>query len=385
VRGFAQAADAFADVALAASPRQRADRLTGLTDQIEARLLRYFGAGALAQAILCPSGTDALLTTAMLIAAERPGEIMTAILPSAAETGTGVPMAAVGRVFDGPDSGLPLTGSAGHIVEIPLRSADGSPRSEEAVNAAFAAAAAAATGHVIVYLTHSTKTGLIAPVSPPAGADVIVDACQARIEPETVLAYLQRGWPVVVTGSKFLGGPAFSGSVLFPRDRRPATGRRPLLPPPGDAVRLGTVLRWTAALATIEAFEPLAASMADSLADRAATIGQAIAANPVLVPVEGLQPRGSGWADQPSIFTFGVRDPMDTRRLLSAAELRPLYEHLARNGVLLGQPVGLGPFGGMRLAIGARDLLRSGEDGLARIFAALEEATAPSLVLGRGQ
>jgi hypothetical protein len=288
-RGFDRAAEAFSTIALSPSPRHRADQLTALTEQIEARLLRYFGAGALARVFLCPSGTDALLTTTRLIAAERPGEAITAILPSASETGTGVPMAAVGRVFDGPDSGLFLAGCAGRTVEIPLRAADGSPLSDDAVNGAFAAATAAATGKVIVYLTHSTKTGLIAPVSPPDGADVVVDACQARIEPVTVAAYLRRGWPVVVTGSKFLGGPAFSGAVLFPLARLTANGQRPLrFAPSGDAPfgdapfgnlasedsaasdsgRLGTALRWTAALAVLDAFEPMAGSMAQVLSDR---------------------------------------------------------------------------------------------------------------------
>lgn len=382
--GFDKAAAAFFDIVQAPSPRQQADRLMALTGGIEARLLRYFGIGALAQVFLCPSGTDALLTTAMLIAAERPDEAMTAILPSASETGTGVPMAAMGRVFDGPHSGTPLIECAGKAVEISLRLADGSPRCEGEVNKAFADATAAAKGNVIVYLTHSTKTGLIAPVSPPSGADVIVDACQARIAPETVAAYLRRGWPVVVTGSKFFGGPTFSGAVLFPRARLPAIGRRLLPPALCDDGKLGTALRWTAALAALDAFEPLSVKTAEVLSNRAAAVERALASNPALVPIGGLQPHGFGWADLPSIFTFGVRDPMDRGRLLSAAELRPLYKQLAQMGVLLGQPVNLGPFGGLRLAFGARDLLdliglsESGDSGLERVFTALEEATTPS-------
>jgi hypothetical protein len=71
-----------------------------------------------------------------------------------------------------------------------------------------------------------------------------------------------------------------------------------------------------------------------------------------------------------------VRDPLDTRRLLSTAQLRPIYERLAHRGILLGQPVDLGTFGGLRIAIGARDLLASpADDGLEAIFAGLEEAT----------
>lgn len=378
-QGYRKALDAFSGIALATSPRQQADRLAALADKIEARLLRYFGVAGLAQVLLCPSGTDALLTTAMLLAAERPGKAMTAILPAASETGTGVPMAAVGRLFDGPDSGTPLTDCTGTTVEIPLRSADGAPRSGDAVNEAFTAATKAAAGNAIVYLTYGTKTGLIAPMTPPSGANVIVDACQSRIAPETVAAYLRQGWPVVVTGSKFFGGPAFSGAVLFPRARLPAAARNQSPTHP----RLGTLLRWTAALAAVDAFEPMAAGMADILSRRTVALERALAANPALVPVAGLQPSGSGWADLPSIFTFGVRDPLDRRRLLSAAELRPLYEDLARRGVLLGQPVSLGSFGGLRFAFGATDLLDKSEDDSRtyRIFTALEAAT--TLASGR--
>jgi hypothetical protein len=383
VQGFAKAADAFSNIVLSSSPRQRANRLEAFTDQIESRLLRYFGVLTLARAFLCPSGTDAVLTTAMLIAAERPGEAITAILPAASETGTGVPMAAIGCAFDGADNGKPLSGYAGKTVEIPLRSADGSPLSQDAVNDGFAVATAAATGNVIVYLTHGTKTGLIAPVFPPDGADIVVDACQARIEPETVASYLRRGWPVVVTGSKFFGGPAFSGAVLFPRARLPANRRWPL----PDGAGLGTVLRWMATLPTIDAFEPIATSLAGILSNRITAIELAFASNPMLLLVGGLRPCGSaGWADLPSIFTFGVRDPMDQRRLLSTGELRPLYERLAHRGVLLGQPVSLGLFGGLRIAIGARELMDGkGDVGLARVFTALEEATAPLHCLGSGR
>jgi hypothetical protein len=385
VQGFNRALEAYSNITQAQSPRQRAEQLAGLTDQIETRILRYFGADPLARALLSPSGTDALLMTAMLFAAERPGKAMTAILPAASETGTGVPMAVVCRRFDGAGSGTPLTDCPRSTVEIPLRSANGSPRSDDEVNDAFAAATAAARGSAVVYLTHGTKTGLIAPVAPPDGANVIVDACQARIGPDTVQAYLKRDWPVVVTGSKFFGGPAFSGAVLFPRARLSAVARnmlpRALRLPPG----LGTTLRWAAAMATIDAFEPMAASITQTLSRRAAHVERAIASNPALVSIAGVLPRGPGWADLPSIFTFGVRDPLDCRRLLSAAELRPLYEQLALRRVLLGQPVSVGSFGGLRLAIGARDLLSSGDGGLARVFAALEEATASSHGLGYGR
>jgi len=387
MQGFGRAARALTDIAGAMSPRQRSRRLTILTEQLKARLLQYFGIGALARVILCPSGTDALLMAAMLVAAERPGETMTAILPSASETGTGVPMAAMCRAFDGPNRGKPLIDGETRVTKIPVRCADGSSRSNDEVNDAFAKAASCAeAGNVVVYLTHGTKTGLIAPVSPPRGTDVIVDACQARIEPETVAAYLMQGWPVVVTGSKFFGGPAFSGALFFPLTRPLATARRTPGSAPRAAARLGTALRWTAAMAAIDAFEPVTAGMTSVLLSRAAAIEKAVASNPALVPIGGLRPRGTGWANLPSIFSIAVRDSVDRGRLLTAAELRPLYERLASMGVLAGQPVEVGRFGGLRIAIGARDLTEGPDDGgLAHVFAALEDVTVPSrsLVAGR--
>jgi hypothetical protein len=237
---------------------------------------------------------------------------------------------------------------------------------------AFAGAASHASGRPIVYLTHGTKTGLVAPIAIPPGVDVVVDACQGRVAPNRVAEYLRLGWPVVVTGSKFFGGPAFSGAVLFPRSRR--QGRCFPAAPGGHDERVGTVLRWTAAMATMEAFQPEADGLVDRLRARVASIREAITANPLLVEVAGLAVKGPHWADQPTIFTFGVRDPSRRDRLLSEAELRPLYINSASDGVLLGQPVHLGSFGGLRVAIGARDLLDDPDgDGLRRLTDALAQ------------
>ena len=74
-------------------------------------------------------------------------------------------------------------------------------------------------GRAVIIFTYGTKTGLVAPVEAPAGVDVIVDACQLRLPAHKVREYLKMGWPVVITGSKFLGGPAFSGAVLVPSAR----------------------------------------------------------------------------------------------------------------------------------------------------------------------
>jgi hypothetical protein len=370
-RGFAKAAKFYASLVSAASPSKRALQIEQRRADLAAELLRYFGVAGIADAILCPSGTDALANAAAMLARERPGEPMTAILPEASETGAGVPLAVAGRWFDGTDAfGVPPAFTA-DTVEIALRAADGSPRSDDELVDAYAAAAASARGRPVVYLTHSSKTGLIAPLVPPAGAGVIVDASQSRIEPFKVAAFILQGWPVVVTGSKFFGGPAFAGAILFPTARLPR--------PAGARAGLGTVLRWIAAMDVIEEFAASAEGVPALLTERAAAIGRGIDNNPALVAIAGLQKRPGGWSDLPSIFTFAVRDPADRRQLLSAASLRPLYERLVRRGILLGQPVSVGRLGGLRIAIGARDLLaRAPSDaGLPKLFAALDDITKP--------
>ena len=393
-RGLEAAAHCYGEIAGALSSRQRTSRMEDYQHGIKDSLLRHYGAAGLAQVILRPSGTDALLAAALFLAAERPGEPMTAIIPSASETGTGVPLAAACRRFDGPAAGSPLTGCASAVSEVQLRSSDGQPLSGEEVNRGFAAAVKNARGRPVVFLTHSSKTGLVAPTEIPEGADVIVDACQGRITSDCVAAYLRRGWPVAVTGSKFFGGPAFSGAVLLPRARLcpvrhshqslPPSGPHPA--PDGAIGRLGMLLRWQAAIGIIEDFgQEASRKMTDGLRYFGSAVTQGLASIPALVPVGGLPPEGSGWAGLPSIFTFGVRDPSNHGRMQTVAELRGLHRRLAQGGILLGQPVDFGRFGGLRIAIGAQDLMDVSTAGLERVFAMLEEAASapPSRAGGR--
>jgi hypothetical protein len=360
--GFDSAAGLFHRLAGASSARFRHLLLLEEARRIEEYLLNYFQARGLAEAILCPSGTDALLTAASLLAAEQRGAPMTAILPSASETGTGVPLAASGRAFDGPCQGQAMIDADIGTLEVGLRSPDGTLLPADRVDAAFAAAASRARGRAVVYLTYGTKTGLIAPHNPPADAEVIVDACQARIDPARVAAFLRLGWPVVVTGSKFFGGPAFSGAVLFPLARRGQSRTAD----PGA----GTVLRWTAAVDSMQRFAAVAGQAASFMDRRSEAIRAAIESNPALVPFCGLHSAGPHWADRPSIVTFGVRGEGG---MLSVAELRPIYQRLAQEGVLLGQPVGVGAFGGLRVAIGARDVFQPAPDAARQLLDAIRE------------
>ena len=74
---------------------------------VRARIAAVFGIADVAEILLCPSGTDAMLTATVLLAAERPEISLTVILPNAAETGSGVPVAASGRCFSAADEQRP--------------------------------------------------------------------------------------------------------------------------------------------------------------------------------------------------------------------------------------------------------------------------------------
>jgi hypothetical protein len=363
-----------------------------------AALRSTLGLDGIAEVLLTPSGTDATLFAVGLLAAETPGQLLTSIMGEAPETGTGVPLAASGRhfsdfaagglVFVRPGTSLQGLPQDMRTLHIPLRGADGSVRPSALVDADFLRAAAEVSGRPIVHLIETTKTGLRAPGYLPEGTDVIVDACQARVSPTRLRQYLQRGWPVLITGSKFYGGPAFSGAVLFPAARLAALdlsavpfGLATYCHDVGSgqpAANLGTILRWRAALAEMQRFAVIDPTTAMA---RIKTLGRWISDR--IESTSGIAPAPVGPAgDSPedwphSIQLFSVLDPDSPHRKLGLMQLRNLYRELALAGVLLGQPVGLGnDYGVLRIAIGARTLQDAAlQDHLQQLFIHIERRT----------
>jgi len=366
--GFAAASACYREVTEAGSPAATASCLARYHADVEAGLLAYFGAEALAEVILLPSGTDAVLLIASMLVLESGDWPTTAILPSLAETGTGIPRAATCRTFDPRHlRDAPLVDGNVTWIEVPLRTINGDPRDDGELCAAFAAAAAAARGRRVIYLTHGSKTDLVAPLEVPPGADVVVDACQMRIAPPVARRYLRRGWPVIVTGSKFLGGPAFSGAVLLPRGRFARVRDRGLRAWhaanggifAGDTdVAVGPLLRWVSALDSLSDLAKAGLSVPATIARLVREVEGALSQLPNVTLVSGSPPSMPTAREWPtSIVTFAIDDPAEPGRLLTAEALHPLYRRLARAGVLVGQPVGLGRFGGLRVAISARDVI----------------------------
>lgn len=356
-------------------------------------LLAHFGIADLAEAVLAASGTDATLLLTGLLAAEDADRPITTILMSPAETGSGVPDAVRGRHFARCTASGTLV-TKGHAVEgfppelnlrsIALRTMDGHPR-DPAIIAAEAEAAvaqiAAAGGRAVLHAIDGSKTGLVAPdratcerlAAQFAGhLDVVVDACQARLEPSIVRRYLELGCPVLITGSKFFAAPGFCGAILFPRARLARIAAGGCLPDGlGDYADLteegvsrrcpGLLMRWEAALHDMRRFASFPAEQLRAAIDRASVQTRTILMRePWLRLIQAPRPPGPVWSGRRSVFTFAVRGP---NGWMSADALRPIYVALSAQGCLLGQPVQLGGgrLGGLRVAFSAAQLARGGD------------------------
>jgi hypothetical protein len=202
---------------------------------LRARVLAAFGATGIASVVFAPSGTD--LEFVGLAAVLGRGKSGTHnILLGADEVGSGCIHSARGHYFaqetalgTATEPGQQVEGlGAVTLVDIPVRCADGEALTSVAISEQVRAElqlARAQGQHTLLHIVHGSKTGLILPRLDEIDAlrdefgdalTLVVDACQARITVGAVRDYLARGAIVFITGSKFMGGPPFSGFALVP-------------------------------------------------------------------------------------------------------------------------------------------------------------------------
>jgi hypothetical protein len=366
--------------------------------------------------VFSPSGTDSQLH-ALFLARKMLGAPPVTIVVGADQTGSGTAHTARGHHFSAMTaSGLavrkdrPVAGLAGASLAVPLREAGaGTAMRADADEAVLHAVEAtiAQGAPVLLQIMDCSKLGWRAPSAAcldeiarrwPRQVQVVVDACQARLGRRRLRSYLDRGYMVLITGSKFFGGPAFSGALLVPKglsrslDR--AEGIAPGIldyagrcdwPMAWTALRsrferrpnFGQWLRWEAALAEIGSYYAVpAAFRAGMLAELAAGIDSMIALSASLRRV----PAASSMADtddeefaQPTIFPFAL---LRDGKPVTIAETAAVHRALARDfseeisgsaadrdvaaqRCLVGQPVRLErqdetPQAVLRLCIGAR-------------------------------
>lgn len=366
--------------------------------------------------VFSPSGTDSQLH-ALFLARAVLGAPPVTIVVGADQTGSGTAHTARGHHFSAMTaSGVAvrrdaaIAGLAGDSIAVPLRDAASGIAMRADADAAVMSAietSLAQGRRVLLHIMDSSKLGWRAPSAAcldeiarrwPRKVQVVVDACQARLGRRRLRSYLDRGYMVLITGSKFFGGPAFSGALLVPKGLSRALDRidggapgfvdyvgRCDWPMTWTALRsrferrpnFGQWLRWEAALAEIGSYYAVpGAFRAKAIAEFAAGIDNMIALSPSLRAV----PAGCDTADpddeefaQRTIFPFAL---LRNGKPVSIADTSAVHRELARDMAddivdsaadrqvaaqrcLVGQPVRLeqsdgAPQAALRLCVGAR-------------------------------
>ena len=236
-----------------------------LMDEVRDRVEHLF-CGGNGRMVIHPSGTDAetmpLLQAVLesraiardVPSSDRPARYasepergnVVSLVACAGEVGSGTTEAAMGRFFS---KSVPLGGNrvamgqelpALHdladmdAVELVARGGpdamDGGARAdydELVMREARKALAADPACVVVLHTVAGSKTGLRLP-SPAVAAELVdafgarvvsvLDACQMRHHPSLIPRWLDEQGPVLMTSSKFFGGPSFGSGVFFPHD-----------------------------------------------------------------------------------------------------------------------------------------------------------------------
>lgn len=375
-----------------------------------------------ADIVLTPSGTDAEIVALSLAVGDL--DQITTIVVAPTEIGSGSLDAAMGRHFS-PLSplgrqvqvGQPIRGLEDRRIDlltVDVRDEKGLLRSPDEIDGDVDRLLEGIDGQVLLHVVEGSKTGVRAPSDSALviweerygpRLNVVVDAAQMRVDQRTVANHYKNDRMVFLTGSKFFGGPPFSGALLVPpvlaeramKGHRVPSGladyvSRYDLPERLQALHLqanpkpnlALLLRWEAALAEIRAFHNASPEIRDEvMRDLVAGIRAIVDASDRVeiiespyTPIPGDDHRGLD--DLPTIFTFVVLDQAgDELDLAATKRLQRLLStdltsnlpgskdgdsrRLARQTFHLGQPVPIarGPdliAGGLRIAIGAPTL-----------------------------
>jgi len=386
---------------------------------IKSRLVKTYGIPEKNKFFFGASGTD-LELVALCICAASEEKLVHNIVVGAEETGSGIKYVSKGQYYESRTvlgkrvevgASIPgfekIVGTGSHVA---IREADGNERSSKAVIEDITKAVEISLSknqRPLIHLVHRSKTGLIQPQHEELqGAleqysgmyDVVVDACQGRISTKKINRYLQNGFMVLYTGSKFFGGPPFSGVLMVPDS---CTLLSPQSAPAGLAhfftetefidlknidglcsskINLGLILRWEAALYEIEQYFSIdrdaCTKVVDTFCDAVERFTEKSSLFNVLDSRDlSIKPSQveSDPLDMDSIYTFEIVPPLDYGIRLEYAVALEVYHSLnqdisrlvprAETGAAsfrlrLGQPVKSHPMDGdwkptLRVSLGA--------------------------------
>ena len=388
-------------------------RNEAMREELRAHLQLSPGVGV----VFSASGTDAQLH-ALFAAGVVLGAPPVTVVVGSDQTGSGTLYTARERHFSSVTASgsavrkdAPVAGLGCESIALPLLGDTGdiAPRADADAAVLRAVEASLAQGRrVLLHIMDSSKLGWRAPSEAclgeianrwPGKVQVVVDACQMRLGRKRLRSHLDRGHMVLITGSKFFGGPAFSGALLVPEGLSRPPGRAADIAPGffdyasrsdwpmgwtalrsrfGSRPNFGHWLRWEAALEEIGSYYAVPdAFRTKALGEFEAGVASMIALTPSLGAIRS--GTGSIGVDDEE-FVHATIFPFTLKRRggqASIADYRAIHRALARDmrdevegsaadrrvaaqPCLVGQPVRLKrPDDGMlacvlRLCLGAR-------------------------------
>lgn len=324
---------------------------------------------------LTPSGTDAQLQAVAAITTAHPATWVSLVC-GADETGSGTPYSVTGCHFDMATclnisvtrgqrlAGMPAIG----LLQLDFRSTTGKMKLPSELDEEIWSAVDAQIQQgrsVMVHAMDHSKCGCWAP-SPDllnrlrqtygGRLQVIVDACQMRLDVPDLHDHLLKGDIVLITGSKFFTGPPFSGAVIYPAgftehllqsaqalpvgllDYLPQAelGRwEPLLLHARQPLAIGLLLRWQAALTEIRRYTQVPETQRCAGLDRFASEVMAMLQGyaqiePIFDPASPWWARtamyGTELSIRRTIFPFLLRNAQGQH--LTQEQVRWVYEQL---------------------------------------------------------
>ncbi len=206
------------------------------TELLKNNLRKIFKLNEECEIIFSPSGTDSSLQIAAITQIIAHKEI-THVLVASDETGSGVPAALKGCHFEKTTAlnfpvkkGDKIEGfRAINLIQIPFRDENGALKSSQQLDEEVFNAISKTNElgrHVVLHTMDQSKLGYQSPSDDffqklnsikGLSMQIIVDGSQLRLDPKDIQNYLNKGYIVTITGSKYFTGPPYSGALILPK------------------------------------------------------------------------------------------------------------------------------------------------------------------------
>jgi len=246
------------------------------------------------QIIFSPSGTDSSLQIGAITQIITEKEI-THVLVASDETGSGIATALKGRHFE-KTTALNYPVKQGDkiegfrevdLIKVPFRDENGDLKSSSQLDTEIFDAISKTNDlgrHVVLHTMDQSKLGYQSPSEEMIqnlntldnlSIQIIVDGSQLRLDPIDIRQYLNKGYIVTITGSKYFTGPPYAGALIVPKSVNKSINSVKNTIPKGltdyynhsdwpaswfcskdlsDGFNYGSYMRWNAAIVEMERY-----------------------------------------------------------------------------------------------------------------------------------